>query len=937
MASRCWPSDAELNELRERVSKIGDLNKEEVRVVVSPYRICPLGAHIDHQGGIVSAMTINMGVLLGFAPSGSNQVVIRSGQFEGEVKFRVDEIQKPKDKNLDKDSSELQEQCNWGRYARGAVYALKSSGNILSKGIIGYICGSEGLDSSGLSSSAAVGVAYLMALQYANDLVISPTELIEYDRLIENEYLGLKNGIMDQSAILLSSHGCLMCMNCKTKDYKLIYQPKVLEYNESGQPKATRILLALSGLKQALTNNPGYNKRVVECREAAQILLEASGDYTTEPILSNVDPEVYDTHKHKLEPNLAKRAEHYFSENMRVMKGVEAWAMGNLKDFGMLITASGRSSIQNYECGCEPLIQLYEILLRAPGVLGARFSGAGFRGCCLAFVEADLATEAASFVRREYLKVQPELASQISKDTAVLICESGDCARPQPQNGRNINMGSNPLSALTSTMPAPISTQDHDDQEDSPSSKALLSFSTDSSSSFSSSSSSSHKPLFITLILITFIALSTSFAFAFLYFSSKPPLSPSPSSLSLFSSKARPLSKLKRPVVLLVSSDGFRFGYQFKAPTPHISRLIANGTEAESGLIPVFPSLTFPNHYSIATGLYPAYHGIINNHFTDPLSGEPFYMGNSHDPKWWLGEPLWETVLKNGLKAATYFWPGSEVNKGPWTCPFNFCIRYNASVSFEDRVDAVLGYFDLPSDQIPDFMTLYFEDPDHQGHKVGADDPLITEAVARIDRMVGRLIRGLEERGVFEDVSIIMVGDHGMVGTCDKKLIFLDDLAPWIDVPKDWVVTHTPVLAIRPPSGNDPADVVAKMNEGLSSGKVDNGKFLRVYLKEDLPSRLHYAASDRIAPIIGLIEEGFKVEQKRTKRQECGGSHGYDNAVFSMRTIFIGHGPRFARGRKIPSFENVEIYNLITSILKIKGAPNNGSASFAESVLLSAA
>ncbi|KAG5058709.1 hypothetical protein JHK86_013705 [Glycine max] len=430
MASRCWPSDAELNELRERVSKIVDLNKEEVRVVVSPYRICPLGAHIDHQGGTVAAMTINKGILLGFAPSGSNQVVIRSGQFEGEVKFRVDEIQQPKDKSLDKDSSELQEQCNWGRYARGAVYALQSRGNNLSKGIIGYICGSEGLDSSGLSSSAAVGVACLMALQYANDLVISPTENIDYDRLIENEYLGLKNGIMDQSAILLSSHGCLMCMNCKTKDYKLVYRPKVLEYNESGEPKATRILLALSGLKQALMNNPGYNKRVAECREAAQILLEASGDYKTEPILSNaVDPEVYEAHKHKLEPDLAKRAEHYFSENMRVLKGVEAWAMGRLNDFGMLITASGRSSIQNYECGCEPLIQLYEILLRAPGVLGARFSGAGFRGCCLAFVEADLATEAASFVRSEYLKVQPELASQISKDTAVLICESGDCAR----------------------------------------------------------------------------------------------------------------------------------------------------------------------------------------------------------------------------------------------------------------------------------------------------------------------------------------------------------------------------------------------------------------------------------------------------------------------------------------------------------------------------
>ncbi|XP_027343201.1 uncharacterized protein LOC113855768 [Abrus precatorius] len=946
MADLCsWPSVAELNEMREKVSKMAHVNKEEVRVVVSPYRICPLGAHIDHQGGTVLAMTIDRGILLGFAPSDSNQVVIRSGQFQGEVKFRVNEIQKPrqitrtKDENSEKDSSRLQEQCNWGRYARGAVYALQSRGNNLSKGITGYICGSEGLDSSGLSSSAAVGVAYLLALEYANNLVISPTENIEYDRLIENEYLGLKNGIMDQSAILLSASGCLMCMNCKTKDYQLVYRPKVLECKESEQPRATKILLALSGLKQALTNNPGYNKRVVECQEAAQILLKASGEYKAEPILSNVEPEVYETHKCKLEPDLVKRAEHYFSENMRVMKGVEAWSMGKLKDFGMLISASGRSSIQNYECGAEPMIQLYEILLRAPGVLGARFSGAGFRGCCVAFVEAHLATEAATFVRKEYLKVQPEFSSQIGNDM-VVICEPGDCARitleqqeDEPATPKKENMGSNPLSALTSTKPSPIPTQDREEQDSPSSTQTLLSFNTDSSSSSSSPSSSSHKALFFSLILITCIALSATFAFAFLFFSSSSSPPPPTSTAHTPSSLARSLTKLKRPVVLLVSSDGFRFGYQFKTFTPNIARLIANGTEAETGLIPVFPSLTFPNHYSIVTGLYPAYHGIINNHFLDPHSGEAFYMG-SHDPKWWLGEPLWETVVNNGLKAATYFWPGSEVKKGPWTCPVNYCRHYNGSVSFEERVDSVLNYFDLPSDEIPDFMTLYFEDPDHQGHRVGADDPEITEAVARIDSMMGRLIKGLEQRGIFEDVSIIMVGDHGMVGTCDKKLIFLDDLGPWIDVPKDWVLTHSPVLAIRPPPGFAPSDVVAKMNEGLSSGKVENGKNLRVYLKEDLPSRLHYAASDRIPPIIGLLEEGFKVEQKKTKRQECGGSHGYDNAIFSMRTIFIGHGPQFARGRKIPSFENVQIYNLITSILKIKGAPNNGSASFAESVLL---
>ncbi|KAL3825273.1 hypothetical protein ACJIZ3_021302 [Penstemon smallii] len=306
----------------------------------------------------------------------------------------------------------------------------------------------------------------------------------------------------------------------------------------------------------------------------------------------------------------------------------------------------------------------------------------------------------------------------------------------------------------------------------------------------------------------------------------------------------------------------------------------------------------------------------------------------SHDPKWWLGEPIWETVVNNGLKASTYFWPGAEVKKGSWTCPKGLCMFYNSSLPFQERVDSVLNYFDLPSDEIPSFMTLYFEDPDHQGHKVGPDDPRITEAVARIDTMIGRLISGLEKRGVFEDVNIIFVGDHGMVGTCDKKLIFLDDLAKWVEISKEWVQSYSPLLAIYPPPGVSPKDVVGKMNEGLKSGNVDNGEYLRVYLKEDLPARLHYSESDRIPPIIGLIKEGFKVEQKRSKRQECGGSHGYDNAVFSMRSVFIAHGPRFGRGRKVPSFENVEIYNLVTNILNIQGAPNNGTSSFPESILL---
>ncbi|MCL7051045.1 hypothetical protein MKW94_015803 [Papaver nudicaule] len=443
--------------------------------------------------------------------------------------------------------------------------------------------------------------------------------------------------------------------------------------------------------------------------------------------------------------------------------------------------------------------------------------------------------------------------------------------------------------------------------------------------------------IFISLLLITCIALSSSIAFAFLFFSGSGSHISSVSHTPIIQHKIRPLQTLKKPVIILISSDGFRFGYQYKAPTPNIHRLIKNGTEAETGLIPVFPTLTFPNHYAIATGLYPESHGVINNRFTDPVSGEVFTM-QSKEPKWWLGEPIWETIVNHGGIAATYFWPGSEVNKGSWNCDGGkYCKNYNSSVPFEHRVDTVLEYFDLPSEEMPDLITLYFEDPDHQGHQVGPDDPEITKAVEHIDSLIGRLIKGLEKRGVFEDVSVIMLGDHGMVGTCDKKLVFLDDLAQWVKIPKEWVQSYSPVLSITPPEGVDHSDVVAKMNEGLSSGKVNNGMTLKVYLKEDLPKRLHYASSYRIPPIVGMVGEGYYVEQMNMKRQECGGAHGYDNAFFSMRTIFIGHGPQFARGRKVPSFENVQIYNLLTSILKIKGAPNNGTSSFVDSVLLSEA
>ncbi|CAN1796202.1 Venom phosphodiesterase [Linum perenne] len=429
-----------------------------------------------------------------------------------------------------------------------------------------------------------------------------------------------------------------------------------------------------------------------------------------------------------------------------------------------------------------------------------------------------------------------------------------------------------------------------------------------------------HPILFTSLFALTCVSLSI---FSYLHFSSPEPVQ----TVTL----SRPKPKLPRPVVIMVSADGFRFGYQFKTSTPNIDRLFAEGTSADRGLIPVYPTITFPNHYSIVTGLYPAYHGIVHSKFVDPTDGDMFTKPR-HEAKFWVGETLWETVASHGLPAAVYYWPGAEVKKGNWSCPPRFCPKYNNSEPLEERVDAVLSYFDLPENQIPVLTTLYLESPDEEGHQVGPDDPQITAAVDRVDAILGRLINGLENRRLLNEVTIIFVGDHGMVSTCEKKYIYIEDFSDWIKIPDSWVINASPVLMILPPPEVNSAEVVSKINQALGSGKVNNGVNLKVYLKEDLPARLHYSESGRITPIVGIVGEGYTVALRRGT-ETCEGDHGYDNALFSMRTMFVGRGPRFGRGVKVPSFENVEIYNVVASILGVSGAPNNGSSGFVHSVL----
>ncbi|XP_051150734.1 uncharacterized protein LOC127265095 [Andrographis paniculata] len=433
--------------------------------------------------------------------------------------------------------------------------------------------------------------------------------------------------------------------------------------------------------------------------------------------------------------------------------------------------------------------------------------------------------------------------------------------------------------------------------------------------------------LLFTILLLT-AAVAISAAAAAVIFSTAPSINLRRKSVA---------KKLNKPVVILISADGFRFGYQFKTPTPNIQRLILEGSEAELGLIPVFPTKTFPNHYSIATGLYPARHGIVGDDgFTDPATGDKFKK-DTVDPKWWLGEPIWETAAKNGLKALTYYWPGSEVPKGKWTCSDDdYCKKFAKAEKFDKRVEGVLKSFDNSNKaDVPSLVALYFEDPDSQGHKVGPDDRNITAAISLIDQMVGKLIEGLKDREILDEVNIILVGDHGMVSNCVEKTVFLDDFSEWIEINSDWVETYFPVLGIRPKSTKlTPKNIVEQMNKAINSGKVKNGEYLKVYLKEDFPARLKYSGSDRIPPIVGLLDEGYKLEKNnKTMRHLCGGDHGYDNELFSMRSIFIARGPEIKEKEKVESFVNVEIYNFITKLLKIPAAENDGTAFLADRVL----
>jgi galacturonokinase len=388
-----------IDTLRRAVVERQGVAWESVRVVRSPYRVCPLGAHIDHQLGTVTAMAIDRSVWLAYAPSPTREVILSSLDFPGSLRFSLDAV--PARQGED-----------WGNFPRGAALVLQRR-HRLERGIVGVTAGK--LHGGGVSSSAAVGVALLLAFEDVNGLTITAEENVELDRQLENDYLGLRNGILDQAAILHSRRGHLTRIDCRNSRHETIPAPPAMP--------PFQIMLAFSGLRKALTSTD-YNRRVDECTEAARTLLDIVGRGDSAPVLGNVHPDEYHAHKDRLQGLPARRAAHFFSESERVRQGVDAWSRGDLAAFGALLTASGASSIHNYECGSPPMIDLYRILVETEGVYGARFSGAGFRGCCVALVDPRSVEQVAGRVRAEYARCHPELA----RDADIVTCATADGA-----------------------------------------------------------------------------------------------------------------------------------------------------------------------------------------------------------------------------------------------------------------------------------------------------------------------------------------------------------------------------------------------------------------------------------------------------------------------------------------------------------------------------
>jgi predicted AlkP superfamily pyrophosphatase or phosphodiesterase len=372
----------------------------------------------------------------------------------------------------------------------------------------------------------------------------------------------------------------------------------------------------------------------------------------------------------------------------------------------------------------------------------------------------------------------------------------------------------------------------------------------------------------------------------------------------------------EQPLVVLISFDGFRSDYLSLFETPALDRLSAEGVTA-GALVPVFPSKTFPNHYSQVTGLYPYAHGIVGNTFYDPQTASIFTM-SSTESHWWGGEPIWVTAELQGRRTATCFWVGSEaVIKGVRPSEW---LPYDGSMSDTARVAQVLEWIDEPDR--PSLVTVYFSQVDGAGHSYGPAGPEVAAAVEEVDAALGLLLDGLESRGLLGEADVVVVSDHGMSQLSPDRLIFLDDyIEPYAQ--GTYILSWGAMVPVDVPE--------SKVAETLAA--LAGVEHLTCAAKGEAPEHWHLGESDRIASVQCVAEDGWSITTRGWEDSYTGGTHGYDPQDASMGGIFLARGPHFSEGVAVAPFESVEIYNMLAHALSIEPAENHGDLSRVSGVL----
>jgi predicted AlkP superfamily pyrophosphatase or phosphodiesterase len=367
-------------------------------------------------------------------------------------------------------------------------------------------------------------------------------------------------------------------------------------------------------------------------------------------------------------------------------------------------------------------------------------------------------------------------------------------------------------------------------------------------------------------------------------------------------------------ITILISIDGFRPDYLERGVTPALSRLAREG--AAASMRPAFPSITFPNHYTLVTGVRPDTHGVVNNRMEDAARpGVAFTLADravAADPIWWAGAtPIWVSAERQGVRTATMFWPGSDyelqgVRPTRWR-------MFDQTLPDFARVDTLLSWLDAPEAERPRFLTLYFDIVDTAGHRFGPDAPEVNSAAAQVDAAIARLVAGLEARAI--SANLVIVSDHGMAAVSDERMIDLDAMLP---------AGSARVVWDGPLAGVEPAPGQAAAVEAALLGQHGGGACLR---KQDVAVRYGFGAHARVPAIVCVADLGWRYRSAQIPayRTPSLGAHGYDPALPEMAALFIAHGPAFRQGVALPAFNNVSAYPLLAHLVGLTPEPNEGN------------